>query len=129
MNVPASGQESALARGLRLGACATTTLLFALILRWVLLAPSTPRVVAGAILALPLAIGLPFMYAGRRRSYAWLTLALAPSLVLALTEAVANPATRRWAAFVAFDLFTAFALCVAYLRATRSSSLPSQKAQ
>lgn len=129
MNVPASGQESALARGLRLGACATTTLLLALILRWVLLAPSTPRLVAGAILALPLAIGLPFMYAGRRRSYAWLTLALAPSLVLALTEAVANPATRRWAAIVAFDLFTAFALCVAYLRATRSSSLPSQKAQ
>ena len=130
MNVPASGQESALARGLRLGACATTTLLFVLI---VALdpdhRPSTPRLVAGAILALPLAISLPFMYAGHRRSYAWLTLALAPSLVLALTEAVANPATRRWAAIVAFDLFTAFALCVAYLRATRSSSLPSQKAQ
>ncbi len=129
MNVPTSGQESALARGLRLGACATTTLLFALILRWILIMPTTPRLVAGALLALPLAISLPFMYAGHRRSYAWLTLALAPSLVLALTEAVANPATRRWAAIVAFDLFTAFALCVAYLRATRSSSLPSQKAQ
>lgn len=129
MNVPAARQESALVRGLRLGACATTALLFVQIARWVLLSPSTPRLVAGAILALPLAIALPFLYAGHRRSYAWLTLALAPSLVLALTEAVANPATRRWAAIVAFDLFTAFALCVAYLRATRSSSLPSQKAQ
>jgi uncharacterized membrane protein len=114
---------------LRLGACATTALLFVQIVRWILLMPSTPRVVAGAILALPLAICVPFLYAGHRRSYAWLTLALAPSLVLALTEAVANPVTRRWAAILVFDLFAAFAFCVAYLRATRSSSLPSQKAQ
>jgi uncharacterized membrane protein len=128
LNVPASRQESALVRGLRLGACAATALLFALVVRWVVLAPSAPRLVAGAILALPLAIGVPFLYVGHRRSYAWLTLALAPALVLALTEAVANPATRRWAAILVFDLFAAFALCVAYLRATRSSSLPSQKA-
>lgn len=128
MSVPASRQESALARGLRLGACATTALLLVQVVRWTVLAPSAPRLVAGAILALPLAIGVPLLYAGHRRSFAWLTLALAPSLVLALTEAVANPAMRRWALILVFDLFAAFALCVAYLRATRSSSLPSQKA-
>ena len=51
---------------------------------------------------------------------------LAPSLVLGLTEVVANPAIRRWAALVLFDVVAAFALLLAYLRATRSSSLPSR---
>jgi uncharacterized membrane protein len=124
LNVPVSRQESTIARRLRLGACAATALLIALIVSWVFIAPTTTRLVAGAILALPLAIGVPFLYASHRRSYAWLTLALAPSLVLALTEAVANPHTRSWAAFATFDLFAAFGFCVAYLRATRSSSLP-----
>jgi uncharacterized membrane protein len=109
---------------LRLGACTATAILLALIVRWTIIAPSTSRLIAAAILGLPLALGVPFLYAGHRRSYAWLTLALAPSLVLALTEAVANPAMRRWAAFFVFDVFAAFALFVAYLRATRSSSLP-----
>ena len=112
----------------RLGACAATVLLFGLVSWWTLLAPSPPRILAGAILALPLAIGLPFLYAGKRRSYAWMTLGLTPSLVLALTEVVANSAMRTWAALVLFDVMVAFALLVAYLRATRSSSLPSQTA-
>lgn len=124
MNVPVSRQESTIARRLRLGACAATTLLIALIVSWVVIAPTTARLVTGAILALPLAIGVPFLYVGHRRSYAWLTLALAASLVLALTEAVANPQMRRWAAFATFDVLAAFGFCVAYLRATRSSSLP-----
>ena len=103
-------------------------LLFALVVRWFVIAPSTPRGVVGAILALPLVVGLPFLYAGRRRSYAWMTLALAPSLVLGLTEAVANPAMRSWAAFVLLAVIAAFGLLVAFLRATRSSSLPSRTA-
>jgi hypothetical protein len=119
LNVPAS---------LRLGACAATVLLVGLVVRWTLITPSMSRVVAGAILAGPLAVGLPFLYAGYRRSYAWMTLALAPSLVLGLTEVVANPAMRSWAALVLFDVVAAFALLVAYLRVTRSSSLPSRTA-
>jgi hypothetical protein len=103
-------------------------LLFALVVRWIVVAPSTPRVVVGAALTLPLVLGIPFLYAGRRRSYGWMTLGLAPSLVLGLTEVVANPAMRSWAALVLFDVIAAFALLVAYLRATRSSSLPSQTA-
>lgn len=113
-----------MARWLRLGACTVTSLLFAFIVYWAFLAHSSPRLIAGAILGLPLALGVPFLYAGYRRSYAWLTLALAPPLVLGLTEAVANPAMRVWAALVVINVFAAFALFVAYLRATRSSSLP-----
>ncbi len=112
------------ARRLRLGACTVTALLLALIVRWTIFAPSSPRLVAGAILGLPLMLGIPFLYSGHRRSYAWLTLALAPPLVLGLTEAVANPAMRGWAALVVINVFAAFVLFVAFLRATRSSSLP-----
>ena len=119
MNVQAS---------LRLGACAATLLLFVLVLLWTTLAPSPLRILAGAVLALPLAVGVPFLYAGKRRSYAWMTLGLTPSLVLALTEVVANPAMRSWAAFVLFDVIVAFVLLVAYLRVTRSSSQPLRTA-
>ena len=109
---------------LRLAACAAVALLFALIVRWVVIAPSTPRVAVGAALALPILTGIPFLYAGHRRAYAWMTLALAPSLVLGLTEVVANPAMRSWAALVLLAVIAAFGLLVAYLRVTRSSSPP-----
>lgn len=124
MNVAAPGHESAVARRLRLAAVAATVLLAALIVRWVFLAPSTPRMLAGAILALPFALGARFIYAGHRRTYGWLTLALAPSLVLGLMEAVAAPATRAWATSFVFVLLATFVLFVAYLRATRPSSPP-----
>ena len=99
-------------------------LLVALLLRWTLVAPSTARIVCGAILALPFAIGAGFLYAGHRRSYAWLTLALAPALVLGLMEALADPATRGWSTLLVFAVLVTFALLVAYLRVTRSSSPP-----
>lgn len=122
MNVPE--HESAIARRLRLAALCATLLVLALIARWVIVAPSTLRIVAGAILALPFAIGAPFVYVGHRRSYGWLTLALAPPLVLGLTDAVAVPATRAWSSLFVFVLLATFVLFVAYLRATRSSSRP-----
>ena len=113
---------------LRLAVCAAAVLLIALIVFWTMTAPSPPRIAAGAVLALPVAVGTPFLYAGRRRSYAWMTLALAPSLVLALTEVVANPVMRNWAALVLLDVIATFALLIAYLRVTRSSSPPSRTA-
>jgi uncharacterized membrane protein len=129
LNDPAATQESSAVRRLRLAACASTVLLLAPVVHWTLIAPTIARVVAGAVLTLPLVVGLPFLYSRRRRSYAWMTLALAPSLVLGLTEVVANPAMRSWAALLLFGVLVVFALLVAYLRATRSSSLPSQTAQ
>jgi uncharacterized membrane protein len=113
---------------MRLGACAATVFVLVLVVHWTLIAATTARIVAGTILALPLVVGLPFLYNRRRRSYAWMTLALAPSLVLGLTEVVANPAMRSWAAFLLFGALVVFALLVAYLRVTRSSSPPSQTA-
>ncbi|HKS56956.1 MAG TPA: DUF2069 domain-containing protein [Steroidobacteraceae bacterium] len=124
MNVPADGSEPSIARRLRLAAVLATMSVVALIVSWVVIAPSTARMVGGAVLALPFAIGAPFLYAGRRRAYGWLTLALAPSLVLGLMEAVAVPATRAWSALFVFVLLATFVLFVAYLRATRSSSQP-----
>jgi uncharacterized membrane protein len=124
LNFPADGAEPAIARRLRLAAVLATVLVFVLIVLWVVIAPSAARFVGGAVLALPFAIGSPFLYAGRRRAYGWLTLALAPSLVLGLMEAVAVPATRAWSALFVFLLLATFALFVAYLRATRSSSQP-----
>jgi uncharacterized membrane protein len=118
---PQSREESSLAVRLRLGACAVVALLLALIVHWTINAPSIPRIVLGAALALPLAVGIPFLYSGHRRSYGWTILALAPSLVLGSTEVVANPATRSWAALALFNVIAAFALLVAYLRVTRSS--------
>jgi hypothetical protein len=122
LNVPAGEAEGAIARRLRLAAVFATMSVFALIVSWVVIAPSPARIVGGAVLALPFAIGSLFLYAGRRRAYGWLTLALAPSLVLGLMEAVAVPATRAWSALFVFLLLATFALFVAYLRATRSSS-------
>lgn len=122
MNAAAPGSESAIARRLRYAAVGATVLLVLLLLRWTLVAPSTPRIIFGAVLALPFAIGAAFLYAGRRRTYAWLALALAPSLVLGLVEAVVNPTTRAWSTLFVFALLATFALFVAYLRATRSSS-------
>lgn len=124
MNIPADGGEPAIARRLRLAAVLATVLVFVLIVLWVVIAPSTARLVGGAVLALPFAIGAPFLYAGRRRAYGWLTLALAPPLALGLMEAVAVPAPRAWSALFVFLLLATFALFVAYLRATRSSSQP-----
>jgi uncharacterized membrane protein len=124
LSVPATDEESAVARRLRHAALFATVLLLALIVRWVFVAPSTARIVAGAILALPFAVGAPFLYAGRRRAYAWLTLALAPSLVLGLMEAVAAAATRAWSTLFVFVLLATFVVFVAYLRATRPSSRP-----
>jgi uncharacterized membrane protein len=124
LNAAHSGSESAIARRLRLAAVCATLLLVALLLRWTLVAPSTVRIIFGAILALPFAIGARFLHAGRRRTYAWLTLALAPPLVLGLMEAIVDPAARAWSTLLVFALLATFALFVAYLRATRPSSPP-----
>lgn len=113
--------ESAVARRLRLASVAAALLVFALIVRWVMVAPSTARIIAGAILAVPFVVGAPFLRAGHRRAYAWLTLALAPPLVLGLTEAVADPTTRAWSAAFVFVLLGMFVVLVGYLRATRAS--------
>jgi uncharacterized membrane protein len=75
---------------------------------------------AGAILVIliagPLLAPLPGLLAGRRRSYRWAPLTLAPSLALALTELVANPPARHLAGLTALLAFLCLAAIVAALR-------------
>jgi uncharacterized membrane protein len=122
LNARAPGTESTIARRLRFAAVFATLLLGVLLIRWIGAAASTPRVIVGALLALPFASGVRFLIAGHRRTFAWLTLALAPPLVLGLMEAVADPGTRLWSTILVFTVLVTFALFVAYLRATRPSS-------
>lgn len=70
-------------------------------------------------LTLPLLIATPRLLAGHRRTYAWMTLAVTPFLIVAITEAVANPAQRAWAAVCLVVAFLLFILLIAYLRITR----------
>jgi uncharacterized membrane protein len=72
-----------------------------------------------AVLTLPLLIALPRLLAGHRRTYAWMSLAVAPFLIVAITEAVANPAGRIWAGLCLVVAFLLFVLLIAYLRVTR----------
>jgi uncharacterized membrane protein len=129
LSEPAPRQELSIARRLRLAAVVAVVLLLGLVVRWVLVAPSTARILIGVVVAAPLALGTPFLQMGHRRAYIWMTLALAPALVLGLTEAVATAASRGWAALLLLDLLAAFALLIAYLRATGSSSQPSRTAR
>ena len=76
-------------------------------------------VVLIAALTLPLFIAIPKLLAGNRRTYAWMTLAITPYIVVAITEAVANPASRAWAGLCLMVAFLLFVLLVGYLRVTR----------
>ena len=73
-------------------------------------------------LTLPLFLAIPKVLAGDRRTYAWMTLAVTPFIVLGITEAVANPASRAWAGLCLMMGFLLFVGLVAYLRATREQS-------
>lgn len=80
---------------------------------------STGDIVLIVVLTLPVLCALPRLRAGHRRTYAWMTLAVTPFLIVALTEAVANPAGRLWAGLCLMIAFVLFVLLIAYLRVTR----------
>ena len=75
-----------------------------------------------AALTLPLLIALPRLLAGHRRTYAWMSLAVTPYLIVAITEAVANPVGRAWAGLCLVVAFVLFVLLIAYLRVTRAET-------
>lgn len=115
--------ESAIVRRLRLAAIATVFALMVVLVLWRVMNGLSPAdMVLIAALTLPLWIALPRLLAGNRRTYAWMTLAISPFVVVAVTEAVANPAARAWAALCLFVAFALFVMLVGYLRATRDKS-------
>lgn len=81
---------------------------------------STGDVVLIVILTLPVLFAVPRLRSGHRRTYAWMTLAVTPFLIVAITEAVANPAQRIWAGLCLAMAFVLFVLLIAYLRVTRA---------
>lgn len=112
--------ETVVARRLRFAVLAAVLVLILVLVAWrVMTGFSTADAVLVAALTLPWWIALPRLLAGHRRSYAWMTLAVTPFLVLALTESVAKPADRGWAALCLASAFGLFVLLVSYLRATR----------
>jgi len=111
--------EALIARA-RLAVVSTIALLIAALILWrVRTGFSIGDAVLIVVLTLPLLIALPRLLAGHRRTYAWMTLAVTPFLVVAITEAVASPATRVWASLCLVVAFLLFVLLIVYLRATR----------
>jgi uncharacterized membrane protein len=80
---------------------------------------SAGTIVLACVATSPLWLGLPPLISGKRRTFAWMSLALTPYLVLAITESVANPARRTWAGACLLVTLLLFVLIVAYLRVTR----------
>lgn len=112
--------ESLLAARLRIIVIANIAVLVASLIVWrARTGLSAADIVLIAALTLPLAIALPKLLAGNRRTYAWMTLAITPYIVVAITEAVANPDAREWAGLCLMVAFLLFILLIAYLRVTR----------
>ena len=113
----------AIARRTRIAVAATIASLIMALVAWrVTTGLSTGDVVLIVVLTLPLLIATPRLLAGHRRTYAWMTLAVTPFLVVAITEAVANPTQRAWAGLCLVVAFVLFILLIAYLRVTREQS-------
>jgi uncharacterized membrane protein len=97
-----------------------TLALIALVAVWLLSTRvSLNRMLLAVVATAPLWIALPHLLRGVRRTYAWMTLATIPYLVLALTEAVANPPARAWAGLCLLVGFALFVGQIGYLRVTR----------
>jgi uncharacterized membrane protein len=111
------------ARQVRNAAVVTAIALIAVLLAWSFIPGVSPlRIGIAVAVTLPLVIFLPALLRDRRRGYAALTLCLVPYLVGALTELVANPGARVWAASTLLLAFTLFVLAIMYLRLTRSGA-------
>lgn len=120
MNDTAGAEARSMAHLFRRGVLAAVAALIALVLWWFLEGGiSAGRILGAAAVTSPLWLMIPRLLAGQRRSYAWMTLIVIPYFVLAITEAVANPQTRGWAALCLFAGFTLFVMLIAYLRMTR----------
>ena len=80
---------------------------------------SLGRLLWAAVLTMPLWLPLRGLIRRNRRAYAAMTLCVTPYVVLGITEAVANPASRGWAAACLSCALLLFAMLVGYLRLTR----------
>ena len=103
------------ARGLRRVALAIWLALLISIACWPLGAGGIGPLTT-ALAFLPLLAPMPGMARGTRRTLRWAPLTLAPSLALALTEILVNPAARTRASVSLALILAAFAAVIATLR-------------
>ena len=109
---------------LRRAASAALIALIALCLAWELwLAPLRPGGSLVALKALPLALALPGIFAGRRYTYQWSSLLILAYFAEGVTRAVAERGASQAcaAAELVLSVFF-FAAVVAYARLTRASA-------
>ena len=100
---------------------ALTSALISVVLAWCLSSGVSPlRLGVAAAVTLPLIAFLPALARDRRRAFAALTLCMVAYLVGALTELVANPSVRIWAAMTLILAFALFVAAIVYLRLTRN---------
>jgi uncharacterized membrane protein len=111
-------------RALRLIAVASLVALLALCLAWELwLAPLRPGGSLVALKALPLALPLPGVIAGRRYTYQWSSLLILAYFAEGATRAWADHGLSRALAFGELALSLAFfAAAVSYARLTRAGA-------
>ena len=108
-----------LARRWRALTLCSVALLVALVFAWQLWPePSLAAATRGLLLSTPLLMPLLGLWQGNRYTYRWATLCVLPYFIVGLTEAVANPNTRVWAAAMLALALTWFVGLVAYLRVT-----------
>lgn len=100
--------------------------LIAVVVGWQLSNGLSPeRLLAAAVLTCPLWAPLRGLLRRTRKTYAWATLCVIPYFVLGLTEAVANPDRRAWAASCLALALALFAALILYLRTTNPARQPS----
>lgn len=111
---------------LRLLAIALICSMILVVIGWQLAGNTAPdRLLIAAALTLPLWAPIPGFVRGTRRTYAWATLCVIPYFVLGVTEAIANPDRRVWAALCIALALALFVTLILYLRASRGLSDPS----
>ena len=81
---------------------------------------ATSATLLATVLLVPLVLPLRGLLRHDRRSYAWATLCLTPHFVYGLTELVANPPLRPYAAAMLLLSLALMVALVAYLRLTRA---------
>src|SRR5688500_5025105 len=79
---------------------------------------SPERLLAAAVFTCPLWAPLRGLLRRSRKTYAWATLCVIPYFILGVTEAVANPDRRVWAALCLGIALALFVVLILYLRAT-----------
>lgn len=78
--------------------------------------PAASDIIWALLLCIPLALPTHGLWRGKRYTHAWATLCVIPYFIVGVTEAVADPAQRIWAAVCLGLALLLFAALIAYLR-------------